>query len=109
MAEGVKAPKSKTKSQVYKDLAEALNSKPKEVDSFFDALHEYIKKELGKKGPGVLTLPGLVKLQRVVKKASKGGQRPSPFDPSKMMVVKPKPARTIVKVRPLKNLKDLVA
>jgi nucleoid DNA-binding protein len=101
-------PKSKTKSEVYKTLAEATGVKPREVATFFEKLQELIKKELGKKGPGVMTIPGLVKLQRLSKKATKAGQRPNPFKPGEMMEVKAKPARTVVKVRPLKNLKDLV-
>jgi nucleoid DNA-binding protein len=114
---GGKAPKSKSKSQVYKDLADQLKGKlgkdvtvkPKDVAAFFTALQDYIKKELGKKGSGVLALPGLVKMQRVTKPATKAGQRPNPFKPGEMMTVKARPARTVVKVRPLKNLKDLVS
>jgi nucleoid DNA-binding protein len=101
--------KPKTKMQVYKELSDATGMKPREVASFFDKLQEVIKKELGKKGPGVMTIPGLVKLSRVRKEATKGGQKPDPFHPGQMMTVKPKPARTVVKVRPLKNLKDLVS
>jgi hypothetical protein len=112
-----KTAKSKTKSQVYKDLAEMLKGKvgkdvelkPKDVAAVFTTLHEYIKKELGKKGAGVLALPGLVKMQRIVKPATKGGMQPNRFKPGEMMMVKAKPARTVVKVRPLKNLKDLVS
>jgi hypothetical protein len=109
--------KSKSKSQVYKDLAEMLRGKlgkdvtpkPKDVATIFTTLQEYIRRELGKKGSGVLALPGLVKMQRVTKPATKAGQRPNPFKPGEMMTVKARPARTVVKVRPLKNLKDLVS
>jgi hypothetical protein len=116
-AGGAKAPKAKSKSQVFKDLAEMMKGKlgkdvavkPKDVAAFFTTLQEYIKKELGKKGTGVLALPGLVKMKRVTKPATKAGQRPNPFKPGEMMTVKARPARTDVKVRPLKNLKDLVS
>jgi nucleoid DNA-binding protein len=103
------ANRAKTKSQVFDELAKSLDVKRRDVANFFEKLSEIIKKELGKRGPGVMTIPGLVKLQRVSKKATKAGQRPNPFKPGEMMEVKAKPARTVVKVRPLKNLKDLVA
>src|SRR5690242_7270054 len=117
-ASGAKARKAKSKSQVYKDLAELLSGKlgkdssalkPKDVAAIFGVLQEYIRRELGKKGTGVLALPGLVRMQRVTKPATKAGQRPNPFKPGDMMTVKARPARTVVKVRPLKNLKDLVS
>jgi nucleoid DNA-binding protein len=100
-----KTEKPATKSETYQALAEATGLKRKEVANVFDALHSFIKKELGKKN--VFTLPGLVKLQRIHKPATKGGTKPNPFVPGEMMVVKPKPARNIVKARPLKNLKDM--
>jgi hypothetical protein len=34
--------------------------------------------------------------------------RPNPFKPGEMMEVKPKPARKVVKVRPLRALKAMV-
>jgi hypothetical protein len=43
------------------------------------------------------------------KPATEAATRPNPFKPGEMMDVKAKPARRVVKVRPLKNLKDMVA
>jgi hypothetical protein len=42
------------------------------------------------------------------KPAVKAHTRPDPFNPGQMMQVKAKPARKVVKVRPLKGLKDRV-
>jgi nucleoid DNA-binding protein len=100
--------KSITKSETYQHLATATGLTRKQVAQLFEALEELIKKEMGKKGPGVFAVPGLLKIKRVHKPATKGGTRPSPFNPGEMMVVKPKPARSVVKALPLKGLKDMV-
>ena len=107
---GTPAPKakSKTKSQILEELASATGMSRKEVGTFFDELKNLIKRELGKKGPGVLAIPGLVKMQRINKPATKATTKPNPFKPGEMMTVKAKKAKSVVKVRPLKDLRDLV-
>lgn len=97
-----------TKSETYHELAAATGLTRKQVSAVFDELGNLIKKELGKKGPGLFTIPGLLKLRRIHKPATKGGERPDPFHPGQMMVVKPKPARNDVRARPLKSLREMV-
>ena len=76
----------------------------------FDALANLIHRELGKKGPGVFTVPGLLKLKRITKPATKATTRPNPFKPGEMMEVKAKPATaTSCKAQPLKSLKEMIA
>lgn len=101
-------PKGATKGEVFSHLAEKTGLSKKDVASVFEALSEFINKELGKKGPGVFTLPGLLKLQVVRKPATKAKQVPNPFKPGEMMTVKAKPARNAIKARPLKSLKESV-
>jgi hypothetical protein len=101
--------KPQNKSQTYNDLAEATGLSRKQVAQLFDALGELIKRELGKKGPGVFTVPGLLKLKRITKPATKATTKPNPFKPGEMMEVKAKPARNLVKAQPLKNLKEMIA
>lgn len=101
--------KPQSKSQTFADLAEAASLSRKQVAEVFDALANLIQRELGKKGPGVFTVPGLLKLKRVVKPASKATTRPNPFKPGEMMEVKAKPARNLVKAQPLKSLKEMIA
>jgi nucleoid DNA-binding protein len=64
-------------------------------------------KELGKKGPGILQIPGLYKVKVVNKPATKA--RPG-FNPAtkQPITIKAKPARKVLKVLPLKALKDLI-
>lgn len=102
------AAKSITKSEAYQQIATATELSRKQVASVFDELGKLIKHEIGKKGSGVFTLTGLAKIKREHKAATKGGTRPNPFKPGEMMEVKARPARDVVKVRPLKALKEMV-
>ncbi len=102
-----KAAKAMTKTEVYNALAEATNLTKKEVGCVFDSLSDLIGKELGKKGPGVFTVPGLMKLKTAIKPAVPAGMRRNPFTGEEKMMPA-KPASTRVKATPLKRLKDMV-
>ena len=102
-------PKSPNKSQIFSEIAEKTELSRKQVASVFDELGSVIKSSLGRKGPGVFVVPGLMKITVTKKPATKAGTRPNPFKPGEMMEVKARPARNVVKVRPLKNLKGFVA
>ena len=99
--------KSATKSEIYAEISKTTELTRKQVAAVFDALHDLIKRDVGKKGPGVFTLPGLVKIQRVFKPATKEHEGINPFT-KEPTIFKAKPARNVVKARPLKNLKDMV-
>ena len=100
--------KSMTKSAVYQEVASTTNLSRKQVAEVFDALSQLIRRELGKKGPGVFTVPGLLKLKLRKRPATKAGTRPNPFKPGEMMAVKARPATNVVKALPLKSLKEMV-
>lgn len=97
-----------SKTEMYQELANQTSMTRKQVAGFFEALHGLIARELGKKGPGQFVLPGLLRIKKVMKPATKGGMRPNPFKPGEMMEVKPKPAKNVAKAQPLKGLKELV-
>ena len=59
------AGKPRTKTEIFKALSESTELTRKQVVSVFDGLGALIKQDLGKRGPGVLTVPGLLKLKRV--------------------------------------------
>ena len=101
------AKKAKSKTEVHTALAEATGLTRKDVGNVFAQLSELIGKEIGKKGPGVFSFPGLLKIQVIRKPATKATTRKNPFKPDEMMEVKAKPARNVVKVRPLKSLKEM--
>lgn len=102
------AAKPRTKSEVFSILAEKTGLTKKQVGAVFDELSGLIKKDVGSRGPGAFTVPGLMKIVVQKKPATKAKTVPNPFKPGEMMTVKAKPARKVVKVRPLKGLKDMV-
>ena len=73
----------------------------------FESLTELIGNELGKKGPGLFVVPGLLKLKVVRKPATKAKTGINPFT-KEPMTYKAKPARNVVKALPLKSLKEMV-
>jgi len=99
--------KAATKGEVYTKLASKTGLTKKQVSSVFDALTEMIANELGKKGPGLFQLPGLLKLKVVRKEATKAKQGINPFT-KQVMMYKAKPARNVVKALALKSLKEMV-
>ena len=99
--------KARTKSEVYGTLAEGGDLTRKQVACVFDQLAGMIKKDLGKRGPGIFTVPGLMKIKVVRKPATKARKGINPFTKEEMMF-KAKPARNVVKVLPLKGLKNMV-
>jgi nucleoid DNA-binding protein len=105
MADGKK---QMNKSQLAGALAESSGLSKAQVNSVLAALDDTIKKELGKKGPGVFVLPGLLKMQLRKVPAKKAQEVRNPFT-GQMMMSKPKAAYNKVTARPLKALKDSVA
>jgi nucleoid DNA-binding protein len=103
------AKKAPSKSEVTNSIAEATGLSKKEVLAVLEALSGEIKKSISSKGPGVFAIPGLVKIERkkVPARPAKKGV-PNPFKPGELMDQAAKPASTKVKVRALKNLKDMV-
>lgn len=101
-----KAAKARTKSEVFGELAEVNEMTRKQISNIFDDLAGMIKKDL-KKGPGVFTIPGLMKIRVVRKPATKARKGTNPFTGEEMMF-KAKPARNVVKVTALKGLKSMV-
>jgi nucleoid DNA-binding protein len=102
------ADKPRSKGEVYRTLAEQTGLGRKEIVNVFDTMTRMIEADL-KRGPGVFQVPGLMKVVRIRKPAQPARKNvPNPFKPGELMNVPAKPARSIVKVRPLKNLKAMV-
>ena len=97
----------RTKTEILTALADSTGLSRKEVGNVFTSLGEVIGLDVGKKGPGVFTVPGLMKVIRVNKPATKARKGTNPFTGEEVMF-KAKPARNVVKVRALKALKDMV-
>ena len=99
------AGKAATKSAILASIAGTTQLSRKQVASVFDALAGLIKKDVGKKGPGVFAVPGLLKITVIQKPATKAREGINPFT-KQVQMFKAKPARRVIKVRPLKALKD---
>lgn len=101
------AAKSLTKTELYNNVAEATGLNKKQVAAVFDAITAEVKKAISKGGTGQFALPGLLKVVVINKPATKKRQVRNPAT-GEMVWAAPKPARNVVKVRPLKSLKDMV-
>ena len=109
MAKEVAPKKSMTKSEILNAISNETDLPRKQVSAVLESLNGQISKSLGRRGPGVFTLPGLIKIEKKKIPARKARKNvPNPFRPGEMMDIPAKPASTKVKVRPLKNLKGMV-
>ena len=99
--------KPRSKSDVFTFISEDAGVTKKQVAAMFDGLQTLIKKDLSGRGPGVFTVPGLMKITVTKKPATKARKGINPFTGEEQMF-KAKPARKVVKVRPLKKLKEMV-
>lgn len=101
--------KALTKTEIFTAIAQETELTKKQVAAVFEALGGQIKKSLGNRGPGVFAIPGLVKIE-VKKVAAKPARKnvPNPFKPGEFRDIPAKPASKKVKVRALKNLKDMI-
>ena len=107
MAKKKVAAKPMTKSEIVSGIADKTGLTKKDVNSVFEAIAAQIKMSLGRSGAGAYTVPGLMKLVVQRKPATKARKGINPFTGEETMF-KAKPARNVVKIRPLKNLKDMV-
>ena len=105
-----KAPaKAMTKTQLITAISDDTDLTRRQVNEVLDSLNTHISKSMGRRGPGMFTLPGLVKIEKKKVPARKARKNvPNPFKPGEMMDIPAKPASTKIKVRALKNLKLMV-
>jgi len=101
----VKAPM--TKSAIINELADKSELSKKQVSSVVDELAILIERHIKKRAPGKFVLPGLMKIEVKRKPATKARKGINPFT-GENTIFKAKPARNVVKIRPLKKLKEMV-
>jgi len=95
------------KSQILADIAGSTGLAKRDVGKVVEELSGVIERHIGKKGPGAFTLPGLFKIKTIRKPATKARKGINPFTKEEV-TFKAKPARIVIKIRPLKKLKDMV-
>ena len=105
------ASKQRKKTEIFTLIADNVGISRKQVAGVFDVLGRMMAADLAKPSASqnrVFVVPGMMKVQSIYKAATKAAQKPNPFKPGEMMTVKAKPARTQIKIRPLKALKDSI-
>ena len=101
------AKKPLTKSEILSHIMEETGYTRNEVQVVFDSLNGLIAQQMKPRAAGIFTIPGLMKIKVVKKAATKARKGTNPFTGEEMMF-KAKPARRIVKITPLKGLKDML-
>lgn len=94
------------KSQILNELSTRAGITRKQASSVIEELGGIIGRHIGKNGPGMFVLPGMLKISTKKKPAVKAGKRMHPIT-KQMIEGKAKPASVTVRVRALKKLKDL--
>jgi DNA-binding protein HU-beta len=98
-------PTQMTKSQLIEKIAAENELAKKDVKNVLETLASVGYKELKK--AGVFLVPGFAKFVVIKKPATKARKGINPFNGEEMMF-KAKPARKIVRARPVKAAKDAV-
>jgi nucleoid DNA-binding protein len=93
-----------TKSQMVNYLAEKSELKRKDVVVVLDGIMEIMTAHLSKKGPGELNFAGMMKCRVIHKPATKARKGINPFTGLETTFAA-KPARNVLKIRPLRKLK----
>jgi len=101
------APKVRSQSEVFSTIAQHVGIHRRDVAAVFHVMGSMIKADLSKSGLGVFKVPGLMRVTVQRKPATKEHQGINPFT-KEPMTFKAKPARNVVRVRPLQALKAMV-
>ena len=107
MAKATAVKQPMTKAQLLSTIAEDTGLTRRQVAEVMDSLSGQIRRHIKKRGPGTFTLPGLLKVRTVRKPARKERTGTNPFTGEETTFAA-KPAHTVVKIQPLKGLKDMV-
>lgn len=97
-----------TKSQFIAALCEQTELSRKEIVSVLESIPDIISAHVQRQGPEMFSWPGMFKIQVIRKPATKARKGVNPFTGETMMF-KAKPASRRVKIRPLKQLKEMAA
>jgi nucleoid DNA-binding protein len=95
-----------TKGGIIKAIMDMTCLAKKEVAGVLDAFGTVIELHVKSRGPGKFTMPGLLKISVVKKPAKPARKGTNPFTGEEMMF-KAKAASRVVKIRPLRKLKEM--
>jgi nucleoid DNA-binding protein len=98
--------KPMTKTAIVEEIAGNTGLSKKQVSSVFNEFGVVIERHIKRRSPGQFKLPGLMKIEVKKKAATKARKGINPFT-GEETVFKAKPAQRVVKIRPLKALKEM--
>ncbi len=97
-----------TKGQILKSIAERTGLTLKQVKEVFTTAGHIAKCHLIKRGSGEFAVPEMaIKVVRKTKPATKARQGRNPMT-GETIKIAAKPKRDVIKVRPLKSLKEVI-
>lgn len=99
--------KELTKTEIVACLAETTGLTKTDVTKVLGELNSLVEKNIGKKGPGSFTIPGLLKIKKYERPATKKREGRNPRT-GEIIEIPAKRKRNDVKVRPLKALREMV-
>jgi len=99
--------KAMTRTEMVAALASSTGLTKQQVNEFFEELVKLVSDQLKDGVPGVVNLAGLMKIKVTRKPAQPERPGRNPFT-GEETVLKAKPAQNVVKISPLKRLKDAV-
>lgn len=107
-ADSGRGPTPPTKTETYALIAKRTGLTRKQVAEVFDSLYDLAKEHLDpEQGMGVFAIPGLAKIRVVEKSATRPRRGVNPFT-GEHITIPGKPSRAVVKLQPLKPLRDIV-
>ncbi len=97
-----------TKSQILTAISEETALPKKSVVAVFESLAKHITSHMKKRGSGEFTIPEIgMRIKRKIRPATKKRMGRNPATGEQIMIAA-KPARTVVKIIPLRVLKESV-
>ncbi len=97
--------RSINKEEFVRRIAVKSGKTATDVLTVLNALESVVRDELVNRG--IITLPNLLKIEKVVRPAKAAHQRICPLD-GKLRNYKAKPAKNVIRVKPLWTLRDAV-
>ena len=96
-----------TQTQLVSTIAENTGLAKAEVKDVLTELQDVMQRHMCPQGAKEFNFQGLFKIKTIKKKATKARKGVNPFTGEEIMI-KAKPARSAVKVQPLKKLKEMI-
>lgn len=96
-----------TKHEFITEVSQRAEVSKKQAEEVLRATADLAQEQLTNKGPGITTVPGIVRLKTVDKPAKPERQGRNPFT-GESITIKAKPASRAVKATPIKALKEAV-